>query len=297
MGRVALVAERRAVPEGIHLRRAGGRRRMADLLPKSLQQGHGERIGLGTEPGHIALGHLQPAGQLGSPGDQRSRASGHEGDSADRPQRGAGRVTSRSAGVQRKVYQSGQPPRGLQTSTPMIVAAKAMPTPAHNAPASVSLGAVAPKESGGGDDERRDRDQEGELPGEPESYGHAPGRRRDTPAQAADQVGSREQQSHTDEHPVPAAGKPPSPEPHSRHSQQNSSETEHAGGTGERAEQWCGRTWPERRAAAAPARSRPERGQPATAASAAGGNAPPADRKAERHGSDQEYQPDNPRLP
>jgi hypothetical protein len=45
-------------------------------------------------------------------------------------QRGAGSVTSRSAGVQRNVYQPGQPPRGLQTATPMTDAASAMPTPA-----------------------------------------------------------------------------------------------------------------------------------------------------------------------
>ncbi len=41
-------------------------------------------------------------------------------------QRGAGSVTSSSAGVQRKVYQSGQPPRGLHTTTPMIAAANAI---------------------------------------------------------------------------------------------------------------------------------------------------------------------------
>jgi hypothetical protein len=38
--------------------------------------------------------------------------------------------TRNSAGVQRKVYQSGHPPLGLQTSTPMVVAARAMATPA-----------------------------------------------------------------------------------------------------------------------------------------------------------------------
>src|SRR6185437_7681506 len=42
---------------------------------------------------------------------------------------GAGSVTSRRAGVQRKVYQSGHPPRGLHTRTPMTEAAKAMATP------------------------------------------------------------------------------------------------------------------------------------------------------------------------
>ena len=48
--------------------------------------------------------------------------------------RGAGRVTSSSAGVHRKVYQSGHPPRGLQTSTPIKAAAKAMATPPPDAP-------------------------------------------------------------------------------------------------------------------------------------------------------------------
>ena len=43
--------------------------------------------------------------------------------------RGAGNVTSNSAGVQRKVYQSGHPPRGLHTSTPTVVAATAIATP------------------------------------------------------------------------------------------------------------------------------------------------------------------------
>ena len=50
-------------------------------------------------------------------------------------QRGAGSVTSSSAGVQRKVYQSGQPPRGLQTSTPTVAAAIAIATPAAMRPA------------------------------------------------------------------------------------------------------------------------------------------------------------------
>src|SRR6476661_1629735 len=44
-------------------------------------------------------------------------------------QRGPRSVTSRRDGVHRKVYQSGQPPRGLQTSTPMTEAAKAIATP------------------------------------------------------------------------------------------------------------------------------------------------------------------------
>src|SRR5688572_16292314 len=45
-------------------------------------------------------------------------------------QRGAGIATRKSAGVQRKVYQSGHPPRGLHTRTPTVVAAKAIATPA-----------------------------------------------------------------------------------------------------------------------------------------------------------------------
>ena len=45
-------------------------------------------------------------------------------------QRGPGSVTSSSAGVQRNVYQSGQPPRGLHTSVPITEAASAMATPA-----------------------------------------------------------------------------------------------------------------------------------------------------------------------
>jgi hypothetical protein len=44
-------------------------------------------------------------------------------------QRGADIATRKSAGVQRKVYQSGQPPLGLQTSTPIVVAPRAIATP------------------------------------------------------------------------------------------------------------------------------------------------------------------------
>ena len=47
-------------------------------------------------------------------------------------QRGAGSATRSSAGVQRKVYQSGQPPRGLQTSTPTVAAAMAIAMPASD---------------------------------------------------------------------------------------------------------------------------------------------------------------------
>ena len=62
-------------------------------------------------------------------------------------QRGPGSVTSSSAGVQRNVYQSGHPPRGLQTSTPITDAASAIATPAAMCPQAPWCSAARPRNS------------------------------------------------------------------------------------------------------------------------------------------------------
>ena len=67
--------------------------------------------------------------------------------------------------------------------------------PQRDAPASVAHRAVPAEERGRRHDERRRGDQKRELPGQPQPDRHALGRWCDAPAEAADEVGRREQQS------------------------------------------------------------------------------------------------------
>ena len=53
-----------------------------ERLAEPLEQRDRERIGLVAQARHVALGDLDPAGQLGAPGHQRRRAAGHQRDAA-----------------------------------------------------------------------------------------------------------------------------------------------------------------------------------------------------------------------
>ena len=100
----------------------------------------------------------------------------------------------------------------------------------YDAPPGVALRSVPPKERRGRNDEGRNRDQERELPDEPKSDGHPSGRRGDPASKAADEV-RRDASSRADanHYAIPAARKPPSPEPHPRHREQDAGEAEDAG--------------------------------------------------------------------
>jgi hypothetical protein len=175
------------MPEGIHLRCVGCGGRTLDLLAEPLQQRHGQRIGLAAQTRDVSLCHLEPSRHLRAPGDQCGGAPCHQGDPGDRG----------PAACRKSHQQQGRRPDECVPSGP----AAASRCPDQNAndgrresdgnsrydpPACFAIRAISPEQSGRGDNERGNRDQQGELPHQPKSDGHAARRRGDSPAQAAD---------------------------------------------------------------------------------------------------------------